>query len=254
MSNAKSHRARQGARPAPATNVPPELIEQIKAAVAGEAAAEKARDEAQNDVMTACEELESRKKGLGAACEELRSRRKRLSDLLLEAKAILTTEKTFLAFAKDFCGLQKGRVNELLRIVRGTTTEEEVKAKTRKRVAEHRSKKKMAVTSDHVTAKDAKPAQSEQAPEKVEFDPEKIEDPSIVKKNIIFQIERQTAWANAFRKISKVSTFDREAKVEIGAAIDAHIKKWRSVRATLAAKGTPPPVKEPVGDQTSTVH
>jgi len=46
--------------------------------------------------------------------------------------------------------------------------------------------------------------------------------------NVLDTIKRQTAVANAYRKIFKASSFDKEAKAEIRSAIEALMSKWQA--------------------------
>jgi len=55
----------------------------------------------------------------------------------------------------------------------------------------------------------------------------------VVLTNILDSIKHQRAVAEAYRKILKVSPFDREAKEQISDAIMSLIKKWRSVQTSL---------------------
>jgi hypothetical protein len=71
-----------------------------------------------------------------------------------------------------------------------------------------------------------------------DFEPsEDVEDPAKVLSNILHSINRAKAGAEAYRKILKVSSFDREAKAEIYNAITQLIVKWKAVRSTLDKKG-----------------
>jgi hypothetical protein len=66
------------------------------------------------------------------------------------------------------------------------------------------------------------------------FEPDDdIEDSAVVLTNILDSIKHQRAVAEAYRKILKVSPFDREAKEQISDAIMSLIKKWRSVQTSL---------------------
>jgi hypothetical protein len=77
------------------------------------------------------------------------------------------------------------------------------------------------------------------------FEPdESVEEPKQVHMNVLDTIEQSKAVAEAYRKIFKVSPFDREAKKEISEAIDALIRKWRSVQSTLAARTSDKPKTE----------
>jgi hypothetical protein len=71
---------------------------------------------------------------------------------------------------------------------------------------------------------------------------EDVEDPAIVLSNILDSIQRAQSVARAWRKILKLSSFDRGAKKQISDEIDLLIRKWRSVQASLAQ---PPSPKEP---------
>jgi hypothetical protein len=70
------------------------------------------------------------------------------------------------------------------------------------------------------------------------FEPdENIECPKQVLINILDSIKQYRAVGEAYRKILKVSPFDREAKKQINDEIESLIRKWRSVQSTLTAKG-----------------
>jgi hypothetical protein len=66
---------------------------------------------------------------------------------------------------------------------------------------------------------------------------ETVEDAAVVRKNILNSISDAKGVAEAYRKILKISSFDRATKIEISDAINLLIRKWRSVQSTLAAKG-----------------
>jgi hypothetical protein len=71
---------------------------------------------------------------------------------------------------------------------------------------------------------------------------EDVEDPAIVLSNILDSIQRAQSVARAWRKIWKLSSFDRDAKKKISDEIDLLIRNWRSVAAlkTLATEGDDP--------------
>jgi predicted DNA-binding protein YlxM (UPF0122 family) len=71
---------------------------------------------------------------------------------------------------------------------------------------------------------------------------EDVEDPAIVLSNILDSIQRAQSVARAWRKILKLSSFDRDAKKQISDEIDLLIRNWRSVAAlkTLATEGDDP--------------
>jgi hypothetical protein len=64
-----------------------------------------------------------------------------------------------------------------------------------------------------------------------------VEDAAQVLTNVLDSISDSKSVAEAYRKIFKVSSFDREAKAEIHNAINKLIVKWRTVQSTLAKKG-----------------
>jgi hypothetical protein len=64
-------------------------------------------------------------------------------------------------------------------------------------------------------------------------EPDEVEDPAVVLANVLDTIENQKSVAEAYRKIFKVSSFDRSAKEEISDAIESLIRKWRSVQSTI---------------------
>jgi hypothetical protein len=71
-----------------------------------------------------------------------------------------------------------------------------------------------------------------------DFEPSnEVEDPAKILTNILDTINHAKGVAEAYRKILKVSPFDREAKVEIYNAINKLIVKWRTVQSTLDTKG-----------------
>jgi hypothetical protein len=57
-----------------------------------------------------------------------------------------------------------------------------------------------------------------------------------VAENVLDTIKRQAAVANAYRKIFKVSSFDKEANVEIRSAIEALISKWQAAYRLVPAE------------------
>jgi hypothetical protein len=68
-----------------------------------------------------------------------------------------------------------------------------------------------------------------------------VEEPEKVLTNVLDSIKQSKAVAEAYRKILKVSSFDRAAKQRISDEIGLLIRKWKSVQSTLAAPpdGTP---------------
>ena len=128
--NGDPRRARQGARPGPQTNVSPELLEKIAAAVASVDAIDK-------KIWDFTEAITDAQKERDALSEEL-------GHLLIEAKAFHVSKKTFDAFVEKYVGLKKSRVYELMRIAGGKTTDETVKKKQRERKAKSRTKKKQS--------------------------------------------------------------------------------------------------------------
>jgi len=64
-----------------------------------------------------------------------------------------------------------------------------------------------------------------------------VEDPAQVLTNVLDSIKDAKSVAEAYRKIFKVSSFDREAKKQICDAINLLIVKWRTVQSTLERKG-----------------
>jgi hypothetical protein len=99
-----------------------ELLAKINAAV-------KAANTAEASVATAQAELVSRSRAVGL--------------LLLEAKKLHPAVKDFEAFLKRVDGLKLARAYDCMRIAGGRTTDEEIREATRKRVKEHRAKKKL---------------------------------------------------------------------------------------------------------------
>jgi hypothetical protein len=70
------------------------------------------------------------------------------------------------------------------------------------------------------------------------FEPsEDVEEPAQVLTNALDSIKSAKSVAEAYRKIFKVSSFDREAKKQIYDAIKLLIAKWRTVQSTLERKG-----------------
>lgn len=70
--------------------------------------------------------------------------------------------------------------------------------------------------------------------DEAEHNYEEVEDPAVIKSSLLNTIERHCAVINAYRKVRKVSSFDRGMKEEISSAIDELIKKWRSFQSTLS--------------------
>jgi hypothetical protein len=99
-----------------------DLLAKITAAV-------KAANTAEASVVTAQAELVSRSKQVGL--------------LLLEAKKLHPAVKDLEAFLKRVDGLKLARAYDCMRIAGGRTTDEEIREATRKRVKEHRAKKKL---------------------------------------------------------------------------------------------------------------
>jgi hypothetical protein len=73
----------------------------------------------------------------------------------------------------------------------------------------------------------------------VDRNPEDAEvaDPATVEDNALHSLSRNSAHAKMFRKIFKLSSFDRETKERISTAIDRMISQWRSTQATLTKGG-----------------
>jgi hypothetical protein len=66
------------------------------------------------------------------------------------------------------------------------------------------------------------------------FEPdENVEDPKKVLENVLDSIKQSKAVAEAYRKVLKVSPFDRAAKKQISDEIELLIRKWRSVQSVL---------------------
>lgn len=72
------------------------------------------------------------------------------------------------------------------------------------------------------------------APE--EDDESQIESPQVIKENLLDTVSRHSAWAVAFRRFFKLSSFDEETEKEISSAIDQLISKWRAAQAALTRK------------------
>jgi ParB-like chromosome segregation protein Spo0J len=69
------------------------------------------------------------------------------------------------------------------------------------------------------------------------FEPsEDVEEPAQVLTNVLDSIKDAKSVAEAYRKIFKVSSFDREAKKQIYDAINLLIAKWRTVQSTLSSR------------------
>jgi hypothetical protein len=69
------------------------------------------------------------------------------------------------------------------------------------------------------------------------FEPsEDVEEPARVLTNVLDSIKDAKSVAEAYRKIFKVSSFDREAKKQIYDAINLLIAKWRTVQSTLSSR------------------
>jgi hypothetical protein len=60
-----------------------------------------------------------------------------------------------------------------------------------------------------------------------------VADPATVEEGVMHTLMRMNAHARMFKKVFKLSSFDREAEVRISTAIDRMIQKWRSTHATL---------------------
>jgi hypothetical protein len=78
-------------------------------------------------------------------------------------------------------------------------------------------------------------ASVEHKAEPTDDDPEDgdVADPATVEDNALYTLARINEHARAFKKIFKLSSFDREATERISTAIDSMISKWRSTQATL---------------------
>ena len=63
-----------------------------------------------------------------------------------------------------------------------------------------------------------------------------VADPATVEDNALYTLARINEHAKAFKKIFKLSSFDRETEERISTAIDRMISKWRSAQATLNQK------------------
>ena len=60
-----------------------------------------------------------------------------------------------------------------------------------------------------------------------------VADPATVEDNALYTLARMNEHAKAFKKIFRLSSFDRETEKRISTAIDRMISKWRSAQATL---------------------
>jgi hypothetical protein len=67
------------------------------------------------------------------------------------------------------------------------------------------------------------------------FEPS-VEEPAQVLTNVLDSIKDAKSVAEAYRKIFKVSSFDREAKKQIYDAINLLIAKWQRVQSTLSSR------------------
>lgn len=65
---------------------------------------------------------------------------------------------------------------------------------------------------------------------------ELVESPEVVKRNVFDTIDRHAAVVRAYKKIFRLSSFDRGAKKEISDAIERLISKWRAVQSTLTRR------------------
>lgn len=92
-----------------------------------------------NMAVAAANEAE---KTVSTAQTELVSRSKLVGTLLLEAKKLHPTVKKFEAFLKRVNGLKRSRAYDLMRLVGGRTTEEELKKDARDRQQKSRDSKK----------------------------------------------------------------------------------------------------------------
>lgn len=65
---------------------------------------------------------------------------------------------------------------------------------------------------------------------------EDVADAATVEDSALYTLARINEHARVFKKIFKLSTFDREAEIRIGTAIERMIQKWRSTQAALTKR------------------
>ena len=63
-----------------------------------------------------------------------------------------------------------------------------------------------------------------------------VADPATIKGNALYYLERTNEHARVFRKLFKLSSFDRETNDQINTAIEQTIRKWRLTQAALNQK------------------
>jgi hypothetical protein len=152
------------------------------------------------------------------------------------------------------CDIGRSRAYELMAIADGRTTLEKVRAQTNERQKAHKAKSESVTNGrnsksckqDSVTdaiadgvmgdsclmrvlAEEARPSDDDGGSEEVAA-------PEVIKDNVLYSLERMNEHARVFKKLFKLSAFDRDDEATISAAIDEMILKWRSTQAALTRR------------------
>jgi hypothetical protein len=119
----------------------------------------------------------------------------------------------------------------------------EIKEQGRQRKREHDERKREEkqqpgnVTSDADDWEDAEIIEEAAVPAAInamsEPDETLVEEPEVIKQNVLDWIDRNTAGVRAWKKVLKVSSLDHEAKDEVAVAIVALAREWTLLANSL---------------------
>jgi hypothetical protein len=143
MTHDSLHHERQDAPSPPATNVPPELLQKIADAVTNTELAQRNLDEAEKADTAAEKARKHAAEHLGKCDEDYHKSADKLGRLLLEAKELHASVKSFDVFLeRHVVGLKRSRAYDYMRIAKGKVTHEKLTEDARERKARSRAGKK----------------------------------------------------------------------------------------------------------------
>jgi hypothetical protein len=175
----------------------------------------------------------------------------------IHIKEIKEQSEDWETIVREQCGLGRSRAYELMAIADGKVTLEKVRADANERKKVHRTKSDGAsvpertepgpinqrVTGSAEVSIEQRRAENARLADPIEEDgapgpTEEPDDPGVadaaeIEDSALHSLGRNSEHARLFKKLFKLSAFDREAKDRIITAIETMIKKWRSTQATL---------------------
>jgi hypothetical protein len=163
----------------------------------------------------------------------------------IHIKEIKEQSEDWETIVRKRCGLRRSRAYELMAIADGKTTLEKVRDRSNRSSKISHAKKSAVQRTEPEPINQRVTESPEVSPEQRKADhaaladpieeegTDDVADPATVEDNALQTLERMGENARIFKKIFKLSSFDREAESRISAAIDGMIQKWRSTQATL---------------------